>query len=101
MVQEYINHWDVTRGDYQLCDRDKETRKTFNASAGRIVVVSQFRVRQWVGENYKCEMYSLQNLSKTFHRRMSLPANKPEHVHFIMLQTFLRLYIFIEFHSLL
>jgi hypothetical protein len=67
MVTTYIDHWDITRGHFNHCDRDPKGKRGIHiASAGKIVVITPFRVRQWRGENYQCEMFGLQNMSRCF-----------------------------------
>jgi hypothetical protein len=64
MVTSNIHHWDISRGGFNGCDKDPNGRTDSPASIGKIVVVSQFRVRKWRGENFKCAMHSLQNMSE-------------------------------------
>jgi hypothetical protein len=64
MVASNIHHWDFTRCEYNGCDEEPNSRTESTCSVGKIVVVSQFRVRKWRGENFKCEMYSLQRMSE-------------------------------------
>src|ERR1700730_3489031 len=63
MVASNIHHWDFTRCEYNGCD-DPKGRTNTPGSVGKIVVVSQFRVHKWRGENFKCEMWSLQRMSE-------------------------------------
>lgn len=67
MVASTIDHWDFSRGGFNGCDENPNDKTDHPASAGKIVVVSQFRVRKFRGENYICDMYGLQNMSESFH----------------------------------
>ncbi len=90
MVFTYIDHWDVSRREFNGCDMDpnhpsaKGNDPTFGV--GKIVVVSQFRNREWkMGEHFPTELLGLQRLTMSFnhyaHRFESL------HLHRIPLLT--------------
>ena len=64
LVASNIDHWDFSRGGFNGCDKDPKGRTDSPGSVNKIVVVSQFRVRNWRGENFKCSMYSIQNMSE-------------------------------------
>jgi hypothetical protein len=66
MVASNIDHWDFSRGGFNGCDKGIDEKTDRLASVGKIVVVSQFRVRIWRGENYNCDMFGLQNMSEYF-----------------------------------
>lgn len=67
MLAFYIDHWDITRGEFLVCDKDEKTRKKLNISVGKTVVVTQFRTSNWASEHYDCEMFGLQNMSQSLY----------------------------------
>ncbi len=69
MASNYIDHWDITRGNYNECEKDPKASKAsrYNGTVGKVVVVTPFRVKKWHNENYKCDMYGLQNMSESYY----------------------------------
>ncbi|KAI9744450.1 MAG: hypothetical protein M1818_001979 [Claussenomyces sp. TS43310] len=62
MVASYIDHWDISRADFNSCNKNPKLGGR-DAAMGGTVVVSKFRNRRYRGDHFECEMYALNELT--------------------------------------
>jgi hypothetical protein len=67
MVCAFVDHWDVSRRDFNLCNEDPKTRGDYAIPAyvGNVVIVSQFRIENPVN-TFEHSILALQELSMFF-----------------------------------
>lgn len=66
MVANHIGHWDISRGDFLMCDKDEDVRKANKISVDSTVVISQFRTKERYAESFDVQLFGVQSISRSF-----------------------------------
>lgn len=66
LVLRFVHHWDISRAVFNGANKHPK-RSGRDSTVGDVVIVSKFRNREFTGDHFECEMYSLHELTHALH----------------------------------